>query len=189
MWSLDAPADDDDVDGTDDDAPYSVDAQSMSAGTYTLTATAYAGDGGEGAVQGTVVATIEIPDGGALTGFVLVDVSDQSTVAALANGAAVDLGGRSGGSFGIRAKVASGEEIGSVALSLSGAKTVSRTENLAPYSLYGDHNDGNGGVRSTGRHFRRGRTRSRRRRMRSAALRARRRGRFRCRSGCWRRRR
>ena len=272
VLSLDAPDNDDDVDRTDDDAPYTVDAQSLSAGTYTLTATAYAGDGGEGAVRGTVVATIEIaeagvltgfvlvdasndtdlgavtsgatvevsadgsygiragveagaevgsvvlslagpgaddthtqtenlapyslygdaqgaehgrglaagtytlsatayaerggtgeelgtlsvaftvaietappPSSGVLTGFVLVDASDQSTVAALSSGSAIDLGGRSGGSFGIRAKVASGEAIGSVALSLSGAKTVSRTENLAPYSLYGDHNDGNGG--------------------------------------------
>ena len=75
----------------------------------------------------------------------LVDVSDQSTVAALSDGAEVDLGGRSGGSFAIRADVASDATVGSVVLSLSGAKTVSRTENLAPYSLYGDHRNGNGG--------------------------------------------
>ena len=82
---------------------------------------------------------------GVLSGFTLVDASDQSTVAALSNGAQVDLGGRSGGSFAIRADVASHATVGSVVLSLTGAKTVSRTENLAPYSLWGDHNDGNGG--------------------------------------------
>ena len=84
------------------------------------------------------------PPPAVLTEFVLVDVSDQSAVATLSDGAAVDLGARVGGSFGVRARVASGADIGSVALSLSGAKTVSRTENIAPYSLYGDANTGTG---------------------------------------------
>ena len=96
-------------------------------------------------VEATPVAAPTPPPSGVLTGFVLLDASDQSTVAALAEGADIDLGGRSGGSFAIRADVASDATVGSVALSLSGAKTVSATENYAPYSLWGDHNDGNGG--------------------------------------------
>ena len=76
-----------------------------------------------------------------LTGFALVDVSTQAVVAALVDGAEVDLGEGRGGDFGIRADVAEGATIGSVTLALSGAKTVARTENLAPYSLYGDRND------------------------------------------------
>ncbi len=77
-----------------------------------------------------------------LTGFVLVDVSDQSRVATLSDDATVDLGARFDADFGVRAEVAGGAGIGSVALSLSGAKAVSRTENIAPYSLYGDANTG-----------------------------------------------
>ena len=124
----------------------------LAAGSYTLTATAYAERGGTGEELGTltvpftVAVEVAAPPPPVLTGFVLVDVSDQSTVAALANGAEVDLGDRAGGSFGIRANVASDATVGSVMLSLSGAKTVSRTENLAPYSLYGDGKDGVGGL-------------------------------------------
>ena len=96
-------------------------------------------------VEATPVAAPAAPSAGVLTGFVLLDASDQSTVASLSDGADIDLGGRSGGSFAIRADVAQDATVGSVALSLSGAKTVSATENIAPYSLWGDHNDGNGG--------------------------------------------
>ena len=47
-------------------------------------------------------------------------------------------------SYGIEAKVLAGAEVGSVALSLSGAKSASATESKAPYSLYGDRKDANG---------------------------------------------
>ena len=125
--------------------------RALAAGSYTLTATAYALSGGAGEALGTLTAAFTVavetapPPAGVLTGFTLVDASDGSTVAALANGADIDLGGRSGGSFAIRADVASDATVGSVALSLSGAKTVSRTENCAPWSLWGDRDDGNGG--------------------------------------------
>ena len=127
---------------------------SLPAGSYTLTATAYAERAGAGDVLGTLTvpftveeetAPVTPPPAEVLTGFVLLDASDQSTVATLSNNAAIDLEGRSGGSFAIRADVASDATVGSVVLSLSGAKTVSATESLAPYSLYGDHDDGNGG--------------------------------------------
>ena len=125
--------------------------RALAAGSYTLTATAYALSGGAGEALGTLTAAFTVavetapPSAGVLTGFTLVDASDQTTVAALANGADIDLDGRSGGSFAIRADVAPNATVGSVALSLSGAKTVSRTENHAPWSLWGDRDDGNGG--------------------------------------------
>ena len=73
-----------------------------------------------------------------LTGFTLVDAGDQSVLATLDEGAAVELDDPDNGSYGIRAETASGVSIGSVELELSGQKTESRTENWAPYSLYGD---------------------------------------------------
>ena len=77
-------------------------------------------------------------EGPVLTGLTLVDAADQTVLAQLADGATVELDDPDGGSYGIRADAAADAEIGSVRLELSGAKTVSRTENGAPYSLYGD---------------------------------------------------
>ena len=162
VLSLAGPGTDDRHEQTESIAPYSLfgDAdgaehgRALAAGSYTLGATAWSESGGTGDELGTlsVSFTVEVeaapvtpPPAGVLTGFVLLDASDQSTVAALANGADIDLEGRSGASFAIRADVAANATLGSVALSLSGAKTVSRTENYAPYSLWGDRDDGNGG--------------------------------------------
>ena len=160
VLSLVGPGAEDTHTQTENIAPYSLygDAQgaehgrALPAGSYTLTATAYAERGGAGEALGTLTVPFTVafeapppPPAGVLTGLVLLDASDQSTVATLSNGAAVDLGGRSGGSFAIRADVASNATVGSVALSLAGAKTVSATENHAPWSLYGDRRDGNGG--------------------------------------------
>ena len=157
VLSLRGPGTDDLHEQTESIAPYSLygDAQgaehgrALAAGSYTLTATAYAESGGAGDVLGTLTAAftvaLEAAPTSVLTGFTLVHTSDQSTVAALVDNADIDLGGRSGGSFAIRADVAANATVGSVALSLSGAKTVSATESVAPYSLYGDHDDGNGG--------------------------------------------
>ncbi len=159
VLSLAGPGTDDLHEQTENIAPYSLwgdrqgaeHGRALAAGSYTLTATAYAESGGTGDELGTLTAafTVEVeaapvtpPPAAVLTGFVLLDASDQSTVAALANGAEIDLDSRSGGSFAIRATVAPNATVGSVALSLSGAKAVSRTENLAPYSLYGDDMQG-----------------------------------------------
>ena len=77
-------------------------------------------------------------EAGTLVGFTLVDTSDQSELATLTEGAAVTLDDPASGSYGIRVEVATGAEVGSVRLELSGEKSVSKTENMAPYSLYGD---------------------------------------------------
>ena len=140
-------------------APYSLygDAQgaehgrALAAGSYTLTATAHAGGHGVGKTLGTLTVSFTVAveaaasSAGVLTGFTLVDVSDQSTVAALADGTEVDLGAGFAGSFGIRAEVAANARVGSVTLSLAGPVTVSRYEGTPPYSLYSDEDDGAGG--------------------------------------------
>ena len=75
-----------------------------------------------------------------LTGFTLVNAETGSDIGAIDDGGVLTLDDPANGSFGVRAERATGAEIGSVLLELSGAKTVTRTDNLAPYSLYGDAN-------------------------------------------------
>ena len=82
------------------------------------------------------------PGSGPLVGFTVVDASDQTVVEILTDGGALVLDDPDNGSYGIRADVETDAEIGSVRLELTGAKDVDKTENLAPYSLYGD-SDGN----------------------------------------------
>ena len=82
------------------------------------------------------------PDPGTLTGFALLDASDQTVVATLSEGDEVGLPDPADGIYTIRADAELGATIGSVKLELTGAKDVSRTEDAAPYSLYGDGADG-----------------------------------------------
>ena len=134
---------------TENVAPYSLygDAQGaehgriFAAGSYTLSATAYAGTRGSGGVLGTheVSFTVtEAPAADPITGFTLLDSTDQSTIASLGTDTTVDIGAGGGATYAVRAEVADGADIGSVVLALTGAKSVSRTESVAPYSLYGD---------------------------------------------------
>ena len=76
-----------------------------------------------------------------LTGFSLVDTSDQSVAATLAGGDRIVLDDPANGSYGIRADVAANAVLESVLLELTGATTVDRTENIPPYSLHGDDGD------------------------------------------------
>ena len=85
-----------------------------------------------------VEAAAPAPAPGPITGFTVVDASDQSVEGALADGGTLALDDPVGGSFGIRADLESGATIGSMSLHLTGAKTHDQTENIAPYSLYGD---------------------------------------------------
>ncbi len=138
------------VSRTESVAPYSLygdggadalNGQALPAGSYTLTATAYEDANLGGDVLGSleVSFTIVAPAAASpLSGFTLVDASNQNVLATLTNGASVELADPDGGSYGIRADIAGGETVGSVRLELTGAKSVSRTENIAPYSLYGD---------------------------------------------------
>ena len=107
--------------------------------SYTLTVQADDGEGGTATATVNVTVTdVDESTTGPLAGFTLVDASDQTVLATLTDGASVELADADGGSYGIRADLEAGESAGSVRLELSGAKTVSRTESSAPYSLYGD---------------------------------------------------
>ena len=90
----------------------------------------------------TTEVTAAAMEPGPLTGFTVVDASDQTVVGALTAGAKLTLEDPASGSYGIRVGTDPDVEIGSVRLELTGAKTVSQTENYAPYSLYGDDADG-----------------------------------------------
>ena len=75
--------------------------------------------------------------GSPITGFTLFDnAGGGADVQALTEGAA--LAALSSERLDIRAEVASGAEIGSVRMELSGAATASRTDGIAPYALFGD---------------------------------------------------
>ena len=76
----------------------------------------------------------------ALTGLVLVDAGGGTDASSLTDGASVTLDDPANGSYGLVAAVVADAGVGSVRLELTGAKTVTATENLAPYSLYGDEN-------------------------------------------------
>ena len=91
---------------------------------------------GDAEAVGTILNT-ETP---VLTGFMLVNAETGSDIGAIDDGGMLALDDPANGSFGVRAERATGAEIGSVRLELSGAKTVARNENLAPYSLYGHAN-------------------------------------------------
>ena len=78
------------------------------------------------------------PAPGPITGFTVVDASDQTVEGALADGGTLALDDPDGGSYGIRADLESGATIGSMSLELTGEKTHDQTENITPYSLYGD---------------------------------------------------
>ena len=107
--------------------------------SYALTVQADDDNGGTDTATVTVTVTdVEESTTGPLTGFTLVDASDQTVLATLVGGDSVELADPDGGSYGIRADLEDGETAGSVRLELSGTKAVSRTENVAPYSLYGD---------------------------------------------------
>ena len=75
-----------------------------------------------------------------LTGFTLVNADTGRDIGAIGDGGTFTLDDPANGSFGVRAEPAAGAEIGSVRFELSGAKTVTRNENLVPYSLYGHAN-------------------------------------------------
>ena len=81
----------------------------------------------------------ETESASALTGLVLVDAGSGAETA-LADGDALVLEDPSNASYGLAASVAADAGVGSVRLALTGAKTVTVTDNAAPYSLYGDEN-------------------------------------------------
>ena len=116
--------------------------------TYTLVAAdenktikvrvTFTDDGGNQETLTSAATAAVDPDPGPITGFTVVDASDQSVEGTLADGGTLALDDPDGGSFGIRADLESGATIGSMRLELTGEKTHDQTENITPYSLYGD---------------------------------------------------
>ena len=92
----------------------------------------------EGGTDDSQADVSEADEAGVLTGFTLVDAATGLDVGTIANGRSFALPDPESGSWGIRAEAATGAEIGSVRLELSGAKAHERTENHPPWSLYGD---------------------------------------------------
>ena len=90
----------------------------------------------------TAAVAADPTDTGPLTGFTLWNASDQTELAQLADGGALSVDDPDSGSYGIRVEFEANAEIGSVRLELTGAKPVTKTESMAPYSLYGDDADG-----------------------------------------------
>ena len=134
------------VDGNDDTA-----IEGATNATYTLVAAdagktlkvrvSFTDDGGTQETLTSAVtaaATDATPDAPVLTGITLIDASSATAVGTIADGATVTLEDPGSGSFGLRIDTAAGASVGSVRIELSGAKTRARTENIAPYSLYGD---------------------------------------------------
>ena len=74
-----------------------------------------------------------------LGGFSLLDAdgSSQGLLAALTDGATIELADPDGGAYAIRAELVEGELAGSVHLELTGKKRARSTENEAPYLLAG----------------------------------------------------
>ena len=86
---------------------------------------------------GEAAGIAETPAAGPLRSFTLFDnAAGGADVAALSPGAVLE--GLASERLNIRAEVAPGAEVGSVKLALSGRQSASRTENLAPYALFGD---------------------------------------------------
>ena len=128
---------------TDDAAPFGLFAgagHTLPAGSYTLSAPAYPEDGARGealqtlSVSFTVAAGTE-PTGMVLDGLTLTDAATQAAVGAVTNGSAFTL--PASGRYEISTDLARGRTAGSVHLELSGAKTATRTDNAAPYELFG----------------------------------------------------
>ncbi len=98
--------------------------------TFRLRATDAGGLWGEDEVTVSVRTEAASP----IAGFTLVNGDDGADIGALRDGDELAAGL---GALEIRADLGAGESVGSVHFALGGAKTVERTENLAPYELFG----------------------------------------------------
>ena len=73
-----------------------------------------------------------------LSGFTLVNAASGTDAGALEHGATVTLDDPGNGQYGVRVEAVPDTGVNSVRLELSGAKTVSRTDNEAPFTLYAE---------------------------------------------------
>ena len=142
QWTRNDVSGDADISGAKDSTYTLVDADAGKTIKVLVTFTDDAGNQETLTSSATTEVTAAAMEPGPLTGFTVVDASDQTVVGALTAGATLTLEDPASGSYGIRVDTDPDVEIGSVRLELMGPKTVSQTENYAPYSLYGDDADG-----------------------------------------------
>ena len=77
-----------------------------------------------------------------VAGFTLVDAASGTDVGSLVDGTEVTLADPANGQYGVRVETLPEAAIGSLRLKLSGAKAVTRTDNVAPYTLYSAGGEG-----------------------------------------------
>ncbi len=111
-----------------------LDATGLTPGIFTATLTA-------GPVDGYMDASIPItltvlPDALAVTGFTLVNADTNTDLFALTDGQVIDVASLPTMNLNIEAVAT--EDVESVQLQLTGAQSNTRTENFAPYALFGD---------------------------------------------------
>ena len=86
---------------------------------------------------GTITNTEE-----SLTGFTLVNAATETDIGGVDDGGTVTLDDPADGQYGVRVETAPETGVNSVRLKLSGAKTITRTDNDAPYTLYANGGEG-----------------------------------------------
>ena len=86
---------------------------------------------------GTITNTEE-----SLTGFTLVNAATETDIGGVDDGGTVTLDDPADGQYGIRVETMPDTGVNSVRLKLSGAKTITRTDNDAPYTLYANGGEG-----------------------------------------------
>ena len=86
---------------------------------------------------GTITNTEE-----SLTGFTLVNAATETDIGGVDDGDTVTLDDPADGQYGIRVETMPETGVNSVRVKLSGAKTVTRTDNDAPYTLYAQGGEG-----------------------------------------------
>ena len=77
-----------------------------------------------------------------LSGFTLVSAASGTDLGPLEHGATVTLDDPANGEYGVRAQTAPDTGVNSVRFQLSGAKTVTRTDNEAPFTLHAEGGEG-----------------------------------------------
>ena len=116
-------------------------------GSYTLSVYSYESNDATGSSNGVLYVEFSINKAlppappPAILGADLIDASDQSIIAEITQNMQVDLSGHYGKDVAIQV-IATREDVESVVINLSGAKNVTATESLSPWSLYGDDTNG-----------------------------------------------
>ncbi len=135
-------------------APYSLygdngstnyDGTPLTAGDYTITATAFTEKSGAGNASAPLTFNFSLNrannNGPAVTSILLIDADADVVLATLQEGAEISVKDLGSVNLGIQA-ITNPTTVGSVQMQLSGAASVFRNENLAPYSIYGDAGPG-----------------------------------------------